>query len=499
MSWLYERHQVVSEVNGTLEIVTWFGKTAVLGDGVFQSGRYMQRVFGAMLRMLPRDAAPKRILVVGLGAGGCVPVIQRQFSGVHIVALEYDEVMIALAKQTYLRGADLGGLEILKGDMRQTLALLQTEFDLILVDVFCGRKVAPALTQEPVLQELSRLLSWRGYMIVNLFKERSTLSPIIEQFFSQHAVRRACYNEVCLYRHYGMGRLGEGVPQGFEDREQSRTYLEAVTPTGSHREIVEQSGMLGVRMRLWSFSFEHFVHEREPDLRPTDKIRVVCWQPYRGDRFLGWRRIPGIFTIHFKRGVAILPVDPPPARGGGRGGGSADYWKFWSSHARRHREKFLGSREYTIEEVDLETFAEAYHATKFLDPLTRRSFVNVLKHHLKHHPQDVHLRVVCRISDSLVIAGLATIDYADISQSDHVIAFVHPSAQKTSAGVGLIDDWFARCMRQGLKFLQFGLLHRPGDPRSWKAYTAFKRQFHLYEIQYPHPVWRIVWPKRRVI
>ena len=314
MKWLYERGKVISAKNGSLELITWFGKTAVLGDGVFQSGRYMQRVFAAMLGMLPRDAAPKRILVVGLGAGGCVPVIRRQFPGVHIVALEYDEVMITLAKQTYLRSTDMSGLEIVKGDMRQTFLTLQTEFDLILVDVFCGRKVAPTLTQEPVLRELSRLLSWRGFMVVNLFRERSTLSPVIERFFSQHAVRRVRYNEVCLYRHYGMGRLGEGVPQGFEDREQSRTYLEAVTPASSRHKIVQESGMLGVRMRLWSFSFEHFVHEREPDVQATDKIRVISWQPYRVGRFPGWWRIPGIFTIHFKRGVAILPVDSPPAR-----------------------------------------------------------------------------------------------------------------------------------------------------------------------------------------
>ncbi|KKW31377.1 MAG: hypothetical protein UY76_C0059G0010, partial [Candidatus Uhrbacteria bacterium GW2011_GWA2_52_8d] len=224
-------------------------------------------------------------------------------------------------------------------------------------------------------------------------------------------------------------------------------------------------------------------HEREPDLRPTDKIRVITWQPTQGNRFPGWWRIPRFLATHLLKGVAILK--------------DANYWIPWSHHAKRHRKKFLTSRQYRIEEVDLKIFATAYHFSRALDPLTRRSFVRVLRYHLKRHPEDVHLRVVRRVSDGLLIAGLATIDYGDISQSDHVIAFIHREAQKTSVGVGLIDDWFARCLDRGIKFLLFGILHRSGDPRSWKGYSAFKRQFHLYEIAYPRPVWRIVWRESR--
>ena len=483
MSWFYERNSIASSLNGNLKVTKWFGKTAVIGGGVFQSGRYMQGVFRGMLKMLPRWLAPRTILVVGLGAGGCIPVIQRRFPGVHIVALEYDEIMIELAKQTYLQVAEVGGVEILHGDMRESLLLLNKEFDLILVDVFCGRKVAPALTQPEVLAGLSRLLSWQGYLLVNLFEEADTLSPMMVHFFSLHQRKRVSFNVVCLYRHYGMGRLGEGIPAGFQDHGYSRTYLETITPMNSHHAVIEHDGMLGVRMNFAEFSFEDFVHEREPDLRPTDKIRVITWQPTRGNRFPGWWRIPRIFTTHFQKGVAIL--------------NDSEYWSQWSNHAKRHRKKFLISTQYRIEEVDLKTFAAAYHFSRALDPLTRRSFVRVLRHHLERHPKDVHLRVVRRVSDDLVVAGVATIDYMDISQSDHIIAFIHPDAQETSVGVGLIDDWFARCLGQGIKFLQFGILHRPGDPRSWKGYSAFKRQFHLYEIAYPRPVWRIVWRESR--
>ncbi|TAL49688.1 methyltransferase domain-containing protein [Patescibacteria group bacterium] len=483
MSWFYERDSMDSPLNGRLKLIKWFGKTAVVGDGVFQSGRYMQNVFRGMLKMLPRGTTPKKILLLGLGAGGCIPVIQRRFPRIHIVALEYDDVMISLAKETYLRTVNTHRLEIIRGDIQETLPRLQMEFDLILVDVFCGRHVAPVLTQPDVLQEISRLLSWQGFLIVNVFSEFSRVSPEIERCLSFHKVKRVEYNNVCLYRHYGMGKLGEGVPKGFQDREQSRTYVRAAYPASDRYEVVEKDGRIGIRKYWGPISIERYTQEREPDLRPTDRIRLLIWQPYKGNQFHGWWKIPRVFALNFNRGVAILE--------------NVNYWKHWSHHARRHREKFLKSTEYEIKDVDIETFASAYHETKFLDPLTRFSFIRVLRYHLKSHPQDVHLRVVYRVSDGKPVAGLATTDYLDISQSNHIIAFIHPTAQQTSVGVGLIDDWYTRCLSLGVTYLHFGILHRPGDPRSWKGYTQFKRQFHLYEIMYPHPVWRIVW--RRTI
>lgn len=484
MRWLpiYSSKTISSEKNGCLRIVTKFGKTAVIGDGVFQSGRYMQRVFRGMLRMLPRSFAPKKILVVGLGAGGCIPIIQKRFPGGHIIALEYDEVMIELAKQTYLLESEVGGVEIIRGDIKETLPRLRTEYDLVMVDVFCGKKVAPVLTSQEVLSELHRLLSWRGYMFVNLFKEREGVSGAIEGLFSLHKTRRVRFNEIGMYRHYGMGKMGEGVPAGFQDREQSRVYLEAIVPRNSRNQIFEGKGGLGARLSLGLFCIERFVQETQPDCGKTRQLRVISWQPYKGTNFPGWWRTPSIFTIHFKRGVAILE--------------GTEYWKEWSSHARRHREKFLQDRDHEIAEVDIETFARAYHATKFLDPLTRRSFVSVLRFHLKKHPSHVHLTVVRRVSNGRILSGLATIDYPDVSQSDHVIAFIHPDAQNSSLGVGLIDDWHRHALRLGLKFLMFGLLRRSCDPRSWQGYTNFKRQFHLYEILYPRPVFRIVFPKK---
>ncbi|MBI5793595.1 methyltransferase domain-containing protein [Candidatus Uhrbacteria bacterium] len=487
MSWwpLYAKRTVSSEKNGLLKVVTWLGKTAVIGGGVFQSGPYMQSVFRGMLRMLPRSFVPKHVLVVGLGAGGCVPVIQKRFPWVHVVALEYDEVMVALARQTYLKQANVGSVEVVLGDIRETLPRLSMEFDLILVDVFCGSRVAPALSDEEVLEALKRLLSFAGYLIVNCYRERELVTKLLERFFSAHRFKRIESNDIGLYRHEGMGKQGEAVPAGFQDRAQSRAYLETMRPNSARCQIIEDSGGLHLRSILGPFSFEPFVQASEPALRPDGKVRIISWQPYQGGYFSGWWRIPFPFSTPFKKGVAVL--------------GQAEYWKDWSSHAKRHRKKFLQDDRYEIVEVDLATFAAAYRESKHLGPLTRRAFVGVLKAHLAVHSQDVHLTVAKEASSKRILSGLATIDYPPISQSTHVIAFVHPDAQGSSAGVGLIDQWFGRCLRERIRFLNFGVLRGPHDPRSWQGYTDFKRQFHLHEILYPKPVFRIVLPKRGVL
>ncbi len=444
----------------------------------------MQAVFRGMLRLLPRGLTPRKILVLGLGAGGCVPVIQKRFPGVHLVALEYDDVMVALAKATYLREAKEGSVEIIVGDIRETLPRLAMEFDVILVDVFCGSKVAPVLSTKEVLEELSRLLTSRGYLLVNLFREREPVSKTIEDVFCLHTTKRVRYNDIGLFRHQGMGRPGEELPQGFQDREQSRFYLEALNPSTS-TQIIQEHGMLGLRTRIGPVWVDRCVSSHEPSVSPTRHIRLISWQPTEGSQFPGWWRIPDPFACRFLKGVAILE--------------SPTYWTLWSSHAKRHRKKFLERDQYEIQEVDLQTFADAYHATKFLGPVTRRTFIRVLRYHLASHAEHVHLTVVRRLSDKRILSGLATIDYPDISQSTHVIAFIHRDAQGTSVGVGLIDQWFRRCLDHQIRFLNFGILRGPRDPRSWQGYTDFKRQFHLIEILYPRPVFRIVFPKRNML
>jgi precorrin-6B methylase 2 len=478
---IHTSQKINSAKNGLLRIETWFGRTSVICDGVFQSGRYMQKVFQGMLRMLPRDFKPKRILILGLGAGGCMPIVQKRFRNSHIVALEHDEVMIEIAKRTYLRDSDVSKIEIIPGDALQTLPKLDGLFDLILIDLFCGSRVAGALACEEALTNLRQLLAWQGYVIANFFQEAALFSAIFEKYFSFHGEHVIKYNEARMYRNYGMGKMGEGVPNGFKDRSESRDFLRSVALTKFGQQVISNNDTPRLRAKIWPFEFESLTSKREPDCSRGKLVKLLVWQPTQGFNFKGWLKVPSLFSVHFKKGIAILE--------------GFDYWKKWSSTARRNREKFLRDNKHEIIETDFESFASAYHATKFLDPFTRRAFLSTLRHHIEVRSQHVHLSVSRRVFDGKILAGLATIDYPDISQSDHIIAFIHPEAQKSPLGVGLIDEWHLRALRSGIKFLVFGILRMEGNPRAWQGYTDFKRQFHLYEILYPRQVFKIILPK----
>lgn len=488
-SWwpIVARKKIYSQHNGELLLSKWFGRLDVFGDGVYQSGGYMKQVFDGMLRMVPKEIQVKRILLLGLGAGSGLRSIFRKFPHAHVVALEYDSTMVELCRTWNVSAVHGDQLEIIQGDLTQTLSTLSGEFDLVLVDVFCGSHVSPVVVLPGVRQSLDRLLAWRGVILVNWFRERESreLCAEFEQTFVVHRYGQINYNTVGLYRRPHMGKAGESPPSGYRDREESLFTIRPLVRASKYKKLLLIDGESCVRWQWGPVVVDHFFCRHEPKRDPLPgTFRLIVWQPYTSATRSHWWSIRDPFNMHFLKGVAEL-VGPT-------------YDVCWKTQARRHRCAFLAQQEYVIERVSLSDFVRAYHATKVLDFMTRSMFIGVLRYHVRFFPDHVFLTVVRRRGDDRIVAGLATVDYPDLSLSTHVIAFVDPRVPMKSAGVGLINDWYERCFLAGIRFLNFGILRRPGvDPRSWQGYTNFKRQFHLFEVQLPQTVFSLVFPKER--
>lgn len=299
------------------------------------------------------------------------------------------------------------------------------------------------------------------------------------------------------------------LPEGFMHPQQDAAYaLGGFAPKhGAVR--VGEPGRLGARYHVGPFEFETYFCDQEPELSPSSRHRFVIWQPLtRLDVPRGWWR-PWAALNARQHGVVSLSTGPqpawllggnsPPIVGCAEGaaeshagcGPTGEYWKAWSSHAQRHRRKWLRDAEHEIIEVEPDDYIRAYRESGRL-PLLREDFVGIINRRRSGHGSHMRLLAVRQKATGRIVAGLGVLDLPDTGQSLHVTAFLRPDAERTSAGYGLIDAWYRQSIEKGLRFLHWGLVHYPGDPRSWKGYSRFKRQFAPTLIVYPNALVRIV-------
>ena len=288
-----------------------------------------------------------------------------------------------------------------------------------------------------------------------------------------------------LFRHFGRGFVGDRLPEGYFDKQQSRINLQTVLNGFPPREIIETNGVMGLRTKIGPLFSDDFVSDTEPDASPTDRIRIISWQPLTVQKKPGWMTF-GLLTDIYQKGIGIITEENKEI-----------YFLEWAKHARRHRDRWLRDNGYDMLLVTLDEYAKAYHASKKLDWLTRSGFVGVLKYHIERHPHDVRLIGVRDKKTQQIVAGLAVIHYPDIKQSFHTTSFICDDVRHTSVGVGMIDYWYKKGIEEGIRFFNYGIVWRKGDTRAWKGYSKFKRQFNLYLIIYPKPFLKIVFPKER--
>jgi len=469
-----------SDKNGTILVSKFFGSTDVMVGGCFQSGRYINRLFRKMLRFIPREHPVKEVLLLGLGGGSAIQEVKKRFHSSMITAVEYDPIMIEIAKTIYLKPMDQICLQIIVGDAREVVSRMNKKFDLVIVDLFFGRIVPPMFSKDEFVQSLSNLLKKDGYLAMNFFLQKNTIAPIFDRFFSRFKDCEYSTNEMAIYRHFGEGFVGDPMPHGYIDKQQSKTHLGMKFSMNSKKEIVGLPGCLGARYKMFSLFIEDYASDIEPVIDPFPHPRLINWQPLTICQKNGWHRNFTSSRNH-QYGIGIITEE-----------NKDQYFEQWSSHAQRHREKWLRDERYKIVDVTLDEFVQAYHASKKLGWLMRNMFVRFLKDYWTQQSKNLRLFGVRDIQTNEIVAGLAVVEFQDIAQSFHTVSFIHDKARKSSIGVGLIEHWYASGIAKGIRFFNFGIVWREGDPKSYKGYSKFKRQFNLHLMIYPEPLFKFV-------
>ena len=469
-NYIYHKEIFDSAQNTKITFKKFFGEDTITAGGCFQTSSYVNNLWRKMLRRVPREQSVKKVLLLGLGAGGCLKYIWRRFPKCAITCIEHDPVMVEIAKQTYLKNLPLP--KIILADAGKAVSELNEKFDLIMYDLFTGQQTSNLLGDDKFMKNLQRLLAKDGWSLVNFYQQKAVFAPLVDRFFSRSRDLRYSYNKMAVYRHFGQGKAGEPLPENYFDKEQSAQYLKSTFYTPSKPTFTVTPKEAIIKFKFCKITFEKHIGDLEPKVEPCDGLRLITWQPLsRTQKVRGWWRLLA-GNARFQSGISILNQDP-------------NYYQTWSKHALRHRRHWLKETNFTIEKIDFKEFQTAYHESKFMDPLTRKAFIRTLNYTRSRNPECLHIFGVREIDSKKILAALAVTDYPDISQSIHCISFINKKIKHTSAGFGLIDHWYQHCLEHKINFLNFGIVWKKGDPRSWQGYSKFKCQFNLHLIKYP--------------
>lgn len=165
MNWLYSRKTIQSEKNGRIDVARIFGRTTVYAGGFEQSGPYVEGLWKRALQEIPQQVEVKNVLMLGLGGGSALRLLNKAYPHARIVVVEWDPVMLHIAKELHMYSREPS---IIEGDILTIIPVLVESFDLVLGDVFFGDKPDAGLMDKQVGAGLNRILTEQGICMVNI-------------------------------------------------------------------------------------------------------------------------------------------------------------------------------------------------------------------------------------------------------------------------------------------------------------------------------------------
>lgn len=172
---IYKRYKLQSEKNGTIVVQWLFGNPRVYAGGSQQSGPYVDGLWRDAVQRLPKNTEVKTILALGLGGACAWPMLDKQFPNAQVTVVEWDEVMVGLAKSFKRWKREP---EIIVGDVCEVLPTLNRQFDLILDDAFYGYTPEVRVGDPACAEALASVLAPRGHCIVNVSETHSLIDAL---------------------------------------------------------------------------------------------------------------------------------------------------------------------------------------------------------------------------------------------------------------------------------------------------------------------------------
>lgn len=183
-------------------------------NGVFHSQHHPKRpVSGGVwdLLMLPaffrQERALKRVLVLGVGGGTVIHLLQRQFPTAQITGVDLDPIHLQVAVEHF--GVSPASVELHCAEARQWMRDYRgPPFDLIIEDLFGDQDGEPERAIAPSAEWISQLLrhlTRQGMLVMNFIGKPSfsssgffTNKQLNKRFQSVYSLRLARYENIIV-------------------------------------------------------------------------------------------------------------------------------------------------------------------------------------------------------------------------------------------------------------------------------------------------------------
>jgi spermidine synthase len=173
-----------SETSGKLDIYKLYGQVSLSMNGIPQSGPYYASMWNNVLPKLPKN--PQSCLILGLGGGTIIPMLQKKYLTIDITTIEIDPIIIQIAKDFFLI-TENSNLHIIQDDAFRWIKKSDPKlFDVIIIDVFHNIENPPQFHSTDFFISIASRLSKNGIAIVNAYINSKIMDQKITSIFSKY-------------------------------------------------------------------------------------------------------------------------------------------------------------------------------------------------------------------------------------------------------------------------------------------------------------------------
>lgn len=155
--------EVSSDFNNKIKIVKTGSEVSILADGLTQSGPPVERIWRKFLTNF--SFTPNKLLLLGVGAGSIFKVTKALWPKTKLIGIEIDPVMISIANKYF--PDNLKKAEIIIDDAIKRVNILPSKFDIIIVDLYMGKKFPHRAISYEFLNNLKSKLDENGICFFN--------------------------------------------------------------------------------------------------------------------------------------------------------------------------------------------------------------------------------------------------------------------------------------------------------------------------------------------
>lgn len=158
------------------EIAFEYGKKVLNSANANYSFGSLHEVMQKGLMQYLKTNNPQKVLVLGLGGGSCIEILNRKYKGTFsITAIEIDADIIHFAK-TYFDVEKYTNIKIINGDAKSISKYIPDDvnsFDLIIDDVFWDNYMPDFCYEKAYIQQLKVFLNSGGCYFRNVMEHDS--------------------------------------------------------------------------------------------------------------------------------------------------------------------------------------------------------------------------------------------------------------------------------------------------------------------------------------